>query len=70
MHLNKGTGQSIITICNYDNYNSCIEDWGTARGQQGDTEGTKSNKENIDNKEKIDINNSLCSLLYPHEKNN
>lgn len=45
----KGTGQSILTICNYDEYNILLEDWGTPRGHQGDAEGTKSNKENKDN---------------------
>lgn len=51
----KDTGQTIITICNYDKYNIISDVGGTEKGTQrahrGHTEGTKSNKENKENKE-------------------
>lgn len=49
----KETGQSIITICNYDKYNTIISSEETARKQQGNAEETKSNTVNTDNKEKL-----------------
>lgn len=49
----KGTGQTIITICNYNTYNVRSLNEGTAKGTQwaheGHAEGTKSNTVNTDN---------------------
>lgn len=45
----KETGQSIITIYNYDEYNSITENRKQQRKQQGNSKETKSNKVNTDN---------------------
>ena len=52
-----GTGQLVITICNYDKYQTDQDQTGTANGtvtgtaagQQRDSSGTKNNKDNKDN---------------------
>ncbi|PKR57492.1 hypothetical protein [Thalassospira lohafexi] len=52
-----GTGQLVITVCNYDKYQAEQEEsgtatgtaTGTAAGQQRDSSGTKNNKDNKDN---------------------
>lgn len=58
----KETGQSILTICNYDKYNTIANiketPKETARKQRGNDEETKSNTVNTDNKE-IDTNVSI-----------
>ena len=52
----KGTGQTVITICNYDKYNSQIIREETEKKQQGNTKETprkqQGNKVNKDKKEK------------------
>ena len=54
-----GTSQTIIKLCNYDDYNPTLEEMGQKRdkvgtdlGQQRDNAGTKNNKGNKDNKGK------------------
>ena len=39
-----GTGRLLITICNYDKYQSPSDSGGTARAQQGHSKGTQKNK--------------------------
>lgn len=58
----KETGQTVITICNYDKYNFISQELETARKQQGNTKETlrkqQGNKINKDNKEnKLKENN-------------
>lgn len=45
----KETGQTVLTICNYDRYNADKKIRGQLRRQQGDSKGTKYNKDNTDN---------------------
>lgn len=45
----KETGQSVITICKYEEYNSISENRKQQRKQQGNSTETKSNKVNTDN---------------------
>lgn len=56
----KETGQTVITICNYDKYNYVSDNRKQQKKQERNTEetprkqsGNKYNKENIENKEKI-----------------
>ena len=60
-----GTSQTIIKLCNYDDYNPTNEEVGQKRdkigtvlGQQRDNAGTKNNKGNKDNKGKIENSES------------
>ena len=60
-----GTSQTIIKLCNYDDYNPINEEVGQKRdkigtvlGQQRDNAGTKNNKGNKDNKGKIENSES------------
>lgn len=57
----KETGQTVITICNYDKYNFISQDLETEKKQQGNTketpwkqQGNKINKDNKENKLKKD----------------
>lgn len=59
--IHEDTGQMIVTICNYDFYNSSGDTKETARGQCGDSMETKSNKEKKDKKEKNEN-------ISPHEE--
>jgi len=55
--VKKETGQNIITICKYDNYNSISKTGkrqGNAKETAGKREGNETNKENKENKEKND----------------
>lgn len=58
----KETGQTVITICNYDKYNAVALKEETPRKQEGNTketlrkqEGNKNNKENKEKKEKKEL---------------
>lgn len=69
----KGTGQTVITICNYDKYNSQIIREETEKKQQGNTKETprkqQGNKVNKDKKENNigDSDESLvCGTSQPH----
>lgn len=66
-----GTGQFVITICNYDKYQTSGEDGGTADGttvgQQWDSSGTNKNKGNKGNNRDID---SEGSSITPREGEN
>lgn len=52
----KETGQTVVTICNYDKYNFTSQELETPKKQQGNTKETlrkqQGNKDNKDNKEK------------------
>lgn len=69
----KETGQTVITICNYDKYNSQIIQEETEKKQQGNTKETprkqQGNKVNKDKKENNigDSDESLvCGTSQPH----
>ena len=71
----KETGQTVITICNYDKYNSQIIREETEKKQQGNTKETprkqQGNKVNKDKKENNigDSDESLvCGTSQPHAK--
>lgn len=48
-----GTGQLIITVCNYDKFQGQRDTGGTVAGQQRDSSGTNENKGNKGNKDNI-----------------
>ena len=60
------TGQTMITICNYDRYNGVAKGKETVketrRKQQGNAKETKSNKDNKDNKDK-NVYNNISGVL-------
>lgn len=71
----KGTTQTVLTICNYDTYNSIAENEGQQKGQERDSKGTvkgqwrdKTNKDNKVNKDIID-NNSLLPVSNDTKSN-
>ena len=71
----KETGQTVITICNYDKYNSQIIREETEKKQQGNTKETprkqQGNKVNKDKKENNigDSDESLvCGTSQPHDE--
>lgn len=51
----KETGQSVLTVCNYDKYNTIVSEKETVRKQQGNAEETKSNTVNTVTKEILSI---------------
>lgn len=51
----KETGQSVLTICNYDKYNTVVSEKETVRKQRGNAEETKYNTVNTDSKEILSI---------------
>jgi len=60
--VKKGTVTSIITICNYEDYQSNQNDEGTARAQQGHDEGTTgATNNNVNNENKKDMSDSAES---------
>ena len=61
IETDSGTGQMVVTVCNYSNYQQEIKpkdtDSGTAAGQQRDSSGTNKNKEiNIYNPPIVPLN--------------
>jgi hypothetical protein len=58
----KETGQTVLTLCNYDKYNFDFEDWKHQKKQEGNSRETggkqEGNKINKDNKENNENNNS------------
>lgn len=66
-----GTSQTIIKLCNYDDYNPLPEEMGQKRdkngtllGQQRDNSGTKNNKGNKENKGKRENGESGDSAMH------
>lgn len=69
----KETGQTVITICNYDKYNSHKEQEETVEKQNGNSketpwkqQGNKYNKENKDNNIGDSNESLVCGTSQPH----
>ena len=68
----KETGQTVVTICNYDKYNFVLKELETQKKQQGNSEETpwkqQGNKINKDNKEKELEENKENSTIVEKKK--
>ena len=68
----KETGQTVVTICNYDKYNFVLQELETQKKQQGNSEETpwkqQGNKINKDNKEKELEENKENSTIVEKKK--
>jgi len=65
----KETGQTVITICNYEEYNSISEKKKQQRKQQGNSKETKSNTVNKDNITTPSIPLNKCEAVAENWRN-